>query len=85
LRSQVGSTTRYRDQASQAQNSDVGRRFTRGPSAQSNCSHFPGSGSQGRLLRRGPARHAFLAAATARRVVRSVPVKLIARSRSWTT
>ena len=41
---------------------------------QSNCSHIPGSGIHGRYVRRCPARHAAFASATARRVVRSVPL-----------
>ena len=46
--SQVGITTRNRDQASHAQNSYVRRPPIRGPSPQSNCSHIPGSGTHGR-------------------------------------
>ena len=53
LRSQVGITTRNRDQASQAQNSNVGRGRpsgpnTIGPAPQSNCNHKPGSVIHGR-------------------------------------
>src|SRR5439155_10808355 len=84
LWSQVGITTRNRDQASHAQNRLVLRPFTRGPSPQSNCSHSPGSGTHGRYVRRRPARQALLAAATARRVVRSVPENPIATRRSCT-
>ena len=54
-----------------------GRRSA-GPSPQSNCNHMPGSGIHGRYVRRRPARHASFASATARRVVRSSPVKPIA-------
>jgi hypothetical protein len=54
-RSQVGITTRNRDQASHAQNSSVARitpgaagSGTFGPHPQSNCSHNPGSVIHGR-------------------------------------
>lgn len=46
---------------------------------------MPGSGIHGRKTRRWPAANAFLARATARRVVRSEPPKPSARSLSWTT
>lgn len=54
VRSQVGITTRNRDQASQAQNNKVGRGSpppgpgTFGPQPQSNWSHKPGSVIHGR-------------------------------------
>jgi len=47
VRSHVGSTTRNRDQPSQAQNINVPRRSTVGPAPQSNCSHNPGSATSG--------------------------------------
>jgi len=88
VRSQTGSTTRNRDQASHAQNSNVSRWLLpapiRGPAPQSNCSHRPGSGTHGRNTRRFPARQAFFASATARRVVRSEPTKPIDAS-FWCT
>jgi hypothetical protein len=85
LRSQLGSTTRNLDHANQAQNSNVGRGRpsgpnTTGPVPQSNCSHNPGSVIHGRYCRRCSVRQASLAAATARRVVRSSPVNPSARS-----
>src|SRR4051794_8985432 len=60
-RSQVGTTTRNRDHANQAQNSIVGRGLpsgpnTIGPAPQSNCSHNPGSVIQGRYDLRCPSR-----------------------------
>jgi hypothetical protein len=85
VRSQTGSTTRNRDQASHAQNTNVRRPAMRGPSPQSNCSHNPGSGIHGRNTRRLPARHALFARDTARRVERSDPVNPIATSLSCTT
>lgn len=57
----------------------------RGPCPQSNCNHNPGSGIHGRNTRRLPARQAFFAVATARRVVRSDPANPIASSFSCTT
>ena len=59
LWSQVGITTRNRDQASHAQNSDVARGRpsgpnTTGPAPQSNCNHNPGSVIHGRYPRRRP-------------------------------
>ena len=77
-------TTRNRLQASQAQNRSVGRPSITGPLPQSNWSHMPGSVIHGRYVRRRPARYAVLASRTARRVVRSVPSKPRAASRSWT-
>jgi hypothetical protein len=71
--STVGSTTRNRDQASHAHHNWVRFPETVGPSPQSNCSQSPGSGIHGRYTRRVPARHAFFASATARRVVGSEP------------
>ena len=85
VRSHVGSTTRNRDQASHAQNNNVDRPSIFGPSPQSNCSHNPGSGSHGWNTRRWPDRHALRTAPTARRVVRSEPVKPIATSLPCTT
>ncbi len=85
VRSQVGMITRNLDQASHAHHSRVPRPSIVGPSAQSHWNHIPGSGIQGRKTRRWPAVYAFLAAATARLVVRSLPSKPNARSLSWTT
>ena len=85
MRSQVGRTTRNLDQASQAQNNKVGRPAILGPSPQSNCSHNPGSGNHGRNTRRCPDHHALRTAPTARRVVRSEPVKPMPSSLSCTT
>src|SRR5205823_2944409 len=56
-----------------------------GPSPQSNWHHMPGSGTQGRCVRRCPAAQHCLASATARRVVRSSPPKPIATIRSCAT
>src|SRR5450759_4920274 len=66
--------------ASQKQNSTVAVPATRGPSPKSYWAHMPGSGTHGRCTRRGPARQAAFKPATARRVVRSQPVKPIAAS-----
>ncbi len=85
VRSQVGTTTRNRDQANHAQNSSVLRPAIFGPSPQSNCSHSPGSGTHGRNTLRCPDHHPFRAAATTRRVVRPEPVNPIATSLSCTT
>ncbi|WP_432835236.1 hypothetical protein [Dactylosporangium sp. CA-092794] len=49
--SQVGITTRDRDQDSHAQNRLVFRPPMRGPSLQSNCSHNPGSAADVQRLR----------------------------------
>jgi len=73
VRSQQAITTRNRDQASQAQNSDVARPAIVGPAPQSNCNQPPGSGIHGRNTRRCPERNARLAAAVSRRVVRPDP------------
>ena len=86
MRSQVGITTRNRDQASHRQNSSVARggppaNGTIGPTPQSNWHHIPGSVIHGRYVRRCPARHRALASATARRVVRSSPANPTATSR----
>lgn len=72
--SRMGSTTRNRDHASQAQNSHVATPPTTGPVPKSHCNHKPGSGTHGRCTRRCPASHALRTTATARRVVRSEPV-----------
>lgn len=50
VRSQVGSTTRNRDYASQAQNNNVARPPNMGRWPQSNCSHSPGSANLHDLL-----------------------------------
>jgi hypothetical protein len=85
VQSQTGSTTRKRDQDSHAQNSQVRRPSIFEPSPQSNWSHIPGSGIQGRYVRRLPALHAAFAAFTARRVERGLPRYPIFTSRSWAT
>ena len=59
------------------------RPATSGPSPKSYCSHSPGSVIQGRCTRVLPSRHWDLISASARRVVRSVPVYPSASSRSW--
>ena len=46
--SQTGITTRYRDHASQAHQSEVRRPRIVGPSPQSHCNQSPGSVTQGR-------------------------------------
>ncbi len=56
---------------------------TIGPSPKSYCSHSPGSVIHGRCTRVLPSRHWDLISASARRVVRSVPVYPSVRSRSW--
>jgi hypothetical protein len=73
VRSRMGSTTRNRLQANQAQNSRVALPSTTGPAPKSHWNHSPGSGTQGRWTRRLPACQALRATATARRVVRSEP------------
>jgi hypothetical protein len=88
--SHAGITTRNLDHANHAQNNTVRLTVpsgpgTLGPSPQSNCNHRPGSVIHGRNVRRFPARHAALTCATARRVVRSVPVNPRPTNRSWTT
>jgi len=72
--SKMGSTTRNRHHASQAQNSVVLRPAIVGPSPKSYWSHKPGSGTHGRYTRRLPAVHDTLTDATARRHVRSEPL-----------
>jgi hypothetical protein len=54
--SYVGMTTRYRLQASQAENRYVSRPSTFGSFPQSYWTHIPGSEIQGRSVRRWPAR-----------------------------
>jgi hypothetical protein len=71
--SRMGSTTRNRDHANQAQNNTALTPATAGPSPKSHWNHRPGSGTHGRCTRRCPASHALRTAATARRVVRSEP------------
>ena len=83
--SRIGTTTRNRLQDSQKQNSVVATVWIRGPSPKSYWAHIPGSVTQGRNTRRCPAAWAALRTATARRVVRSEPVKPIATSLSWAT
>ncbi len=72
--SRMGSTTRNRLQASQAQNSQVAAPSITGPAPKSHWNHRPGSGTHGRCTRRCPAAHCLRASATARRVVRSEPL-----------
>ena len=72
-RSRMGTTTRKRLQASQAQNNRVATPSTTGPAPKSHWNHRPGSGTQGRWTRRLPDCQALRAAATALRVVRSEP------------
>ena len=48
VRSHVGITTRNRDHANHAQNSNVALPPMVGPVPQSNCSHMPGSTIHGR-------------------------------------
>lgn len=48
VESHTGITTRNRDHASQAQNSQVLRPAISGPLPQSTCSQSPGSGTHGR-------------------------------------
>ncbi len=67
-------TTRYRHHANHATSSTTLRPATIGPSPKSYCSHSPGSVIQGRCTRVLPSRHWDLISASARRVVRSVPV-----------
>ena len=80
-----GNTIRNRHHASQKQNRIVAVPPIRGPSPKSYWAHNPGSGIQGRCTRRRPARNAVLISCTARRVVRSEPVKPIAAILSCAT